>query len=282
MPFYTDAARRSRLVESKGDITRFNTVDREIDPGFFIQFLDAGNALEDIRSVKRVMTTLLDLGDGLTLLDVGCGTGDDVRDLASMLGRHGRAVGVDVSGAMIAEAKNRHAASGLPLEFCEGEAHDLKFPDASFDRCRTERMFMHLDRPEQALAEMVRVMRPGGRIVVFDFDWDTVFVDSPFKATTRKIVQAFSDGIRNGWIGRSLPRLFQEAGLTEITCAPHAVRIYYAFARRLFEGHLSKAEQMGVLPAGELAAWWNHLEKASAAGQFQLGFLGFIVAGRKP
>jgi hypothetical protein len=61
-----------------------------------------------------------------------------------------------------------------------------------------------------------------------------------YKGTTRKIVHAFSDGIKHGWIGRSLPHLFHAAGLTEVTCVPHAVRPYCAFAHRLFDGHLAE------------------------------------------
>lgn len=269
-------------MEHREDITRFTAVDRQVDRGFFISFLDAGNALGDIKSVKRVMLSQLELRDGVSLLDVGCGAGDDVRDLARLVGPRGRVVGVDVSGAMIAEAKKRHVTAELPVEFVEGDAQDLTFPEASFDRCRTERMLMHLDAPETALAEMVRVVRPGGKVVVFDFDWDAVFVDSPYKGTTRQIVHAFSDGIKHGWIGRSLPRLFHTAGLTDVTCVPHAVRLYCAFAHRLFDGYLAKAQQAGVLSADELASWWKHLEQAEAAGQFHLGILGFIVGGRKP
>jgi ubiquinone/menaquinone biosynthesis C-methylase UbiE len=269
-------------MEHREDVTRFTAVDRQAEPGFFISFLDAGNALEDIKSVKRVMLSQLELCDGASLLDVGCGTGEDVRDLAQLVGPRGRVVGVDVSGAMIAEAKKRHVSSELPVEFVEGDAQNLTFPDASFDRCRTERMLMHLDDPEKALAEMVRVVRPGGKVVVFDFDWDAVFVDSPYKETTRKIVHAFSDGIKHGWIGRSLPRLFHTVGLSDVTCVPHAVRPYCTFVHRLFDGHLAKAQQAGVLSADELASWWKHLEQAEAAGQFHLGILGFIVGGRKP
>src|SRR4029453_15209086 len=264
-------------MEHRGDITRFSAVDRQVDPGFFITFLDAGNALEDIKSVKRVMLAQLELRDGMSLLDVGWGTGDDGRDLVPPVGPRGRIVGIDISGAMITEAKKRHATSELPVEFVEGDAQYLTFPDASFDRCRTERMLMHLNDPEKALAEMVRVTRPGGKVVVFDFDWDAVFVDSPYKGTTRKIVHAFSDGIKHGWIRRSLPRLFHAAGLTEVTCVPHAVRWYGAFAHRIFDGHLAKAQQAGVLSADELASWWHHLEQAEAAGQFHFGILGFIV-----
>jgi hypothetical protein len=56
------------------------------------------------------------------------------------------------------------------------------------------------------LAEMVRVTRGRGRIVVFDFDWDTLVIDHPDKETTRTFVQSHPDSIRNGWIGRQLPQ----------------------------------------------------------------------------
>jgi SAM-dependent methyltransferase len=142
-------------------------------------------------------------------------------------------------------------------------------------------MLMHLDDPEQALAEMVRVVRPGGRIVAYDFDWDMVFTDSPYKETTRKIIHTFSDGLKQGWIGRSLPRLCQAAGLVEVAYIPHAVHLDYVFARRLFDGDLAKAQAAGVLSANELGGWWEHLEKAEIAGQFHLGILEFVVGARK-
>jgi ubiquinone/menaquinone biosynthesis C-methylase UbiE len=265
-----------------GDTTQFPTLDQQTDPRFFIHYLDAGNALTDIKRLKQVMSTQLELCDGLHLLDLGCGTGDDVRALAQVVGARGRSIGVDASAMMIAEAQHRHASSGLSVAFVTGDAQHLVFADATFDRCRAERLLMHLDHPEQALAEMVRVVRPGGRVVVFDMDWGMVFVDSPYQETTRKILQAFSDGMKHGWIGRSLPRLFQAAGLTGITCVPHAVHMDYAFAHRLFDGHLTTVQAAGVVSADEVSRWWQHLAQAEAAGQFHCGQLGFIVSGRKP
>jgi hypothetical protein len=64
---------------------------------------------------------------------------------------------------------------------------------------------------------MARVTRPGGRVVVFDFDWDTLIIDHPAKATTRTIVLSYSDAITNGWIGRQLPRLLKEQRLNVLS-----------------------------------------------------------------
>jgi ubiquinone/menaquinone biosynthesis C-methylase UbiE len=194
---------------------------------------------------------------------------------------HGRSIGVDASTVMVTEAQLRHAAAGLPLAFVVGNAQHLAFADASFDRCRAERVLMHLEQPEQAVAEMVRVVRPGGSLVVFDMDWGMAFVDTPYQETTRKIFHAFSDGMKHGWIGRSLPRLFQTAGLVEVTCVPHLVHMDYAFAQRLFAGHLRMVQAAGGVSAEECTRWWQSLEQAEAAGQFHAGQLGFIVSGRK-
>src|SRR5206468_10031533 len=101
---------RSRLMAHTGDTTQFPTLDQQTDPRFFIQYLDAGNALADVKRLKQVMMAQLELCSGVHLLDVGCGAGDDVRALAQVVGAHGRSIGVDASAVMITEAQHRHAA----------------------------------------------------------------------------------------------------------------------------------------------------------------------------
>jgi len=68
---------------------------------------------------------------------------------------------------------------------------------------------MHVPDPDKAISEMTRVLRRGGRMAVLDFDWEGQFCDSPYKETTRKIALTVCDSIRNGWIGRRLPRMFR-------------------------------------------------------------------------
>ena len=69
--------------------------------------------------------------------------------------------------------------------------------------------------PERALAEMIRVCRPSGKVVVFDFDWDTLLVDHADRSSTRKVLDLMADSLRTGRIGRRLPGMVEGAGLGE-------------------------------------------------------------------
>jgi ubiquinone/menaquinone biosynthesis C-methylase UbiE len=99
----------------------------------------------------------------------------------------------------------------------------------------------HLPDAGRALTEMVRVTRPRGRIVVFDIDWDTLIIDHPDRETTRTIVRSYSDSIRNGWIGRQLPRLFKEQHLEVLFTDPVQVFVHSAMAELFLGSHLAAA-----------------------------------------
>jgi len=78
--------------QGKGDVTRFTEVDQAPDAQFFIEFLDAANALPGVRDLKTVIVDELRLSPGARVLEVGCGTGDDARLLAALVGQDGRVV----------------------------------------------------------------------------------------------------------------------------------------------------------------------------------------------
>jgi ubiquinone/menaquinone biosynthesis C-methylase UbiE len=263
------------------DVTLFTEVDRTSDADFFIRFLDRGNALADIQKSKPIILDGLHLREGSLVLDIGCGTGADVVDIARRVGSSGAVTGVDISEAMIAEARKRTAGSGLPVTFEVGNAMQLRFEDGAFDRCRTERMLMHVPEPYRAFSEMVRVTKIGGRISIFDFDWETFVIDSPYRETTRRIVSSFCDSMQSGWIGRQLRRMFLECGMIEVAVVPHQIFIGFEFLGLLIGGHLTRAQRAGTLDPSDVKSWWDELAHSDATGRFLAGFTAFIVSGTK-
>ncbi len=262
------------------DVTDFTIVDRTRDPGFYRRFLDAGNALPAIASSKAAILDGLRPSPGQRLLDLGCGLGDDVLALAERVGPSGSVVGADVSEAMIEEARRR-APPGLPVSFQVADARALPFEDGAFDGVRSERLLMHVPETSRVLSEMARVTRPGGRLSVFDFDWDTTIVDSPHRDVTRAVVRSFSDHMKNGWIGRQLPRLFQEHGFADVTTTAQVIFVPFPFFEMLVGGHLARMKESGAVPGAELDAWSKGLAEAHAEGHFLAGFAALIVAGTR-
>lgn len=270
------------MTSAKQNVTDFTAVDGTQDPSFFVRFLDKANALPSMQASKPVILDALRLRGGKLVLDVGCGTGADVVEIARRVGPDGRVTGIDVSETMVAEAHRRTAGTSLPVEFEVGDAQALRFTDGTFDACRAERVLMHVPDAERALAELVRVTKPGGRVAVFDVDHDTWAVDSPYRDLTRTIFRSFCDGVRHGWIGRQLPRLLRTHGLVDVTTALHPMFGNYELLELIFAGHITQAQKEGLLNPEEVQRWREDLTEAHHAGRFLLAATAFIVAGTKP
>jgi ubiquinone/menaquinone biosynthesis C-methylase UbiE len=264
--------------------TGFRDVDRTGDVGHYVRFLEHASGVEQLRQLKRRSYDLMQLQVGDQVLDVGCGLGDDVRALASLVSPSGRAVGVDVSESMIAEARKRSEDTGLSVEFAVGDARRLDFADGSFDACRTERALQYLAVPAEALAELVRITRSGGRILALEPDHETTFVFPGNKTTTREILNAYTDSYASGWIGRQLLSLYVDVGLVEVAVVPEAIfiRDVNMVRQMLLDAHLAKVKDSGMLPANEVDAWLDELVQAGERGRFLFGATLFTVVGRKP
>ena len=112
------------------------------------------------------VTALLDAAQvsrGMRVLDLACGPGYVA---AAAAARGAQATGIDFSTAMVEEARSRYRG----VDFREGDAEALSFPDSSFDAVVMNFGMLHLARPEQALQESHRVLRPGGRVAFTVWD----------------------------------------------------------------------------------------------------------------
>jgi SAM-dependent methyltransferase len=119
------------------------------------------NAVDEDRHKLRLMS----IGQGDVVLDVACGPGNTTRTLVGQVGADGLAIGVDSSATMLAQAV-RDTPDDSPVAYVRGDAIDLPFGDATFDAVSCYGALYLMDDPMGALREMIRVLRPGGRIAV--------------------------------------------------------------------------------------------------------------------
>lgn len=257
-------------------VGRFTTVDKTTDVSWFIAFSDRANALPDYLGVRQSLIAELGPLSGMEVLDVGCGAGDNTRELAALVGPSGRIVGVDLSEVMLAEARRR----GGTVEFVHGDMHELPFPDASFDRVRIKLTRQHSPDLDTADAEMIRVLRPGGRLASFDLDFETLMVDHPDKVTTRKIAQYWADHHRQTWCARQMTRRFAARGLTNVTVVPHTVRMTFDFFLPAMDGVLAEAVSKGALDVSP-DEWWQPLKEAETEGLFFSAITGYVASGTR-
>lgn len=143
--------------------------------------MDATARWEATRWLRSWEREQLGLFGGERLLDVGCGLGEAALTLGEDLGDDGEVVGVDVSAQMVRVARSSVSSAGgrvrCRVRFTVGDACSLDEPDDSYDAVRSERTLQWLADPAAAIAEMVRVVRPGGRVSLIDTDWSTLAID---------------------------------------------------------------------------------------------------------
>jgi ubiquinone/menaquinone biosynthesis C-methylase UbiE len=176
---------------------------------------------------------------GLDALDAGCGTGF----LSFELARRGhRVTGIDFAASMLAEARRKAAETGLTVNFEEGDAENLRFPDRSFDLVVSRHVLWTLPHPEAAVAEWVRLLRPGGRLAVIDSQFDpTALVNPSQNARASAEYAGLEDRLPflGGRPPAEIEALFAKHGLVGIGHDPIA---------DLVEAHFRRMEEEGLPP----------------------------------
>ncbi|MFB8235674.1 methyltransferase domain-containing protein [Kitasatospora purpeofusca] len=241
-----------------------------------IAYLDRVAATDLGRSYKGRMLDELDIRPGQTVLDLGCGPGTDLTSLARAVTGTGTVIGVDHDPAAVETARER-TADQHTVTVRLGDIHDLPLPDRTADRARTDRVLQHVADPARALREIHRVLRPGGRLVMGEPDWDTLAVDHPDSDLSRAYTQYVTDKVvRNARIGRQLPRLATEAGFAVPTVVPITPVFRDAGeADKILglERTTQRAVAAGYLTAEAARRWLDHL----STGPFLAAVTFYIV-----
>lgn len=263
--------------DSVTGVAQFGAHHQVSDPAAMIQLFDRLKRL--LQRPKAILLDRLSVQDARSALDVRCGTGDDIAEMARRMPPGSEVVGVDSSEAMLAEARRRH--SGPDVIFRRGDVLSLPFADGSFEVCRAETVLVHVPDPLRAVEEMARVTWPGGRVGVLEIDEGSFVLDHPDQRLTQTILGAYSDSMACGWAGRQLPRLFRQAGLTGVSVDPVVVLGPLEMVRALLGPAVTRLRDQGVLTAGQAGDWWAALDRQAAEGDFLGGAMAFVVTGTR-
>jgi ubiquinone/menaquinone biosynthesis C-methylase UbiE len=163
------------------------------------------------RAMRENFLSRIDFPRAARVLEAGCGSGAICRDLARWPGV-GEVVGLDPSAVFLARA--RELAAGIAnLRFEEGDARALPQGDDAFDVVVLHTCLTHVPGPEQALAEVWRVLRPGGSLAVLDGDYATTTVAIGDHDPLQQCVDAAIDGlVHDRWLMRRLPAMVAVSG----------------------------------------------------------------------
>lgn len=247
-------------------------------------FLEERSRTPDLHAVNQKLCETVAAKPGERLVEVGSGSGILCRMFAPQLQPGGWIVGVDISTEMSAQAQMYALSEGIRngIAFETSTAESLPYPEASFDGAIAARLLLHVANPDAVIQEMKRVVKPGGRVVVMDWDFETVTVDHPDQELSRRILHWRNDHHGgNNWSGRQLWRRMRAAGLQSLSVHPW-VSVTHSETDGLTQS-LWRAAQVacegGAISPAEQEAWIFEIKSRIQDGTFFVSIVYFIVKG---
>jgi SAM-dependent methyltransferase len=265
----------------------FRDIDAQPDPLRFIEALETRGRTRPQQRLRRRFLRFVPVRPGDDVLEVGCGTGVVVRDLAGMVGPRGRVVGVDRSRATVKAARLLARAhphrSRMMLRAADGAR--LPFRDGRFDLALAITVMLHVADPVAVVTEMARVVRRGGRVGLQDQDFGTVAVPHPDRELTARILDGVVRRVYpEPHSGRRLPGVLRDAGLDAVRVLTDVYQdtVLEPYTKNFLERRAENAVRFGIVDAPTAQRWLDGFTAMVARGAFVFTVNYYGAVGVKP
>ncbi|UTI63234.1 methyltransferase domain-containing protein [Paraconexibacter antarcticus] len=240
-----------------------------------------GDAVRRRRLVRRALAA----APGEHVLDAGCGPGFFCAELLGEVGPGGQVSGTDLSPQMLALAERR-CAGHENATFRPADATELPLVDATVDAAICVQVLEYVPQVHAALSELRRVLRPGGRVVVWDIDWATLSWYSEDPARMRRVLDAWDEHLVHRTLPRTLGPALRSAGFADVAMQAHV------FATSSFDPDTYGAASVplvrrfvagrsGVSPA-EAEAWADEQRALGDRGEYFFSITQFCFTATRP
>ncbi len=224
----------------------------------------------------RMMDEYLDamrIDDAEAVIDLGCGTGVAARQIARRADFSGNVIGIDQSPFLIATATRLADRENLAgnIDFRIGDTQGLDLGEGEFDAVIAHTLISHVERPVAMLAEVVRIAKPGGSIVIFDGDYASLTFGHPDSDQGKRDDEALIGAIvTNPRVMREMPVLARAAGLELVASFSYVLaEVGKAdFWLSAIESFRKLMPVAGAMSEAGANAWAERLMQASETGVF--------------
>ncbi|MGH2955112.1 MAG: methyltransferase domain-containing protein [Thermoanaerobaculia bacterium] len=222
---------------------------------------------------------------GESIVDVGCGPGFYVSELLDEVGSEGSVFGIDSSEAMLALAARR-CEGHENASFAKADASSLPAADASFDAALSVQVMEYVPDVAAALMEIRRVLRPGGRVVIWDVDWETLSWYSTNTERMERAVKALDKHLVHPSLPQRLTALLRSSGFDDVAMEGHVFatnmidpQAYLCIGMPLLYEFIAAQEEFGPEAAKALEQEQRELGES---GEFYGSVTQFCFAARWP
>lgn len=248
------------------------------------RILDTAYQGSDITRRRRASFDALAPRPGERILDLGCGPGLLTQELARAVGPGGEVIGLDPSADMRRTAEQR-CHSDDHVRILDGAAEALPLADTSVDKAVSLQVFEYLSDLDGPLAELHRVIRPGGRVVISDMHWDTLTWRSDDPARMGRMIAAWDGHLADRVVPETLPERLSTAGFADIKSVPLTFSDILpkpdGIARMMMILMTGYAKENALLPGAEIDAWRAEQEALAAGGRFFFSLTHFVTIAER-
>ena len=226
--------------------------------------LEKSYRLNDIVKQREKTLSILDIKSGEKVLDIGCGVGFLAFEMAKEVGDSGSVICLDQNMEMIKHAKQR-CKNFRQTSFFEGKAENLQFEDNTFDVVSCTQVLLYTEDVSLVLAEIKRVLKTGGRVIIVETDWRGVVLNNKYDSLTLKIFSAWDKTVPSPNLPVRLRPLLIKHGFSKIKIDPIPIlNTEYNpgnFSHDVMKWITKNAQKNGVISTKQRGKWLDELEK---------------------